>query len=209
MDLLLCILVLVLHFVCLLMKVNLAMVNVLTITFLLSNIIIQLIVSRKVRVFKGYKTGVKKVTDKNLNEFLTDYYHNKLRHSDPALSKGLDELVKVLELSGKLNTIGIILIVFSFISYLVYNYFPVFITFNMIMIVILLYVFIRLYTEMAKRGFEEVKGILSKVIIENPPIIIGYILLFCSEAILTFCPILYRKSVIREKLKYIYIKWSD
>jgi len=71
-DLSLCILFLILHFIYLLKKFNLAMVNVLTIAFFLSNIIIQLIMYQKMKELHSYKTDVKKVTDKNLNEFLTE-----------------------------------------------------------------------------------------------------------------------------------------
>jgi len=70
MDLLLRILVLVLHFVYLLMEINLAMVNVLTIAFLLSNIIIQLIIYRKVKELHSYKIEVKKVPSENLSEVI-------------------------------------------------------------------------------------------------------------------------------------------
>lgn len=203
-------------------SVSLYIANIITGGLFLLSMILQIVIYKKAKgTTMDEKTMAETVTSKELKRFLEQYYMNKLDSIGVTLRNELKEISKMLELSGKGNIVAVLLFVSIFASYLVHKHVPMFIIVNLLIIVVLLYFFIKLYTKLVKRGFNQEKNIKGKLIFENILFLIGFSVLFASEvfflekvgmlrvsvwffSILMFCPILFRKFKIRERLKMIY-----
>ncbi|MFX0549362.1 hypothetical protein ACOAKC_08495 [Hathewaya histolytica] len=222
-DFTLRIIVLILHFIWIALKWNTFMGNLITCILFVLNLIIELIMLTRFKNFP--KQDLERIKNKDIREFIDKFYLNKIDISkfDLKLIRDLKDTMYLLELSGKGNLIAIFLFVLIFISEIIYKYFNRFTFFTIIVVIISIFLFVKLNTDLIKIGFKDEKNIDKKIIIENMSFIIGYIILFVCEVILkeklsymrvsvwlvgglTFLPVLNRKYRIKEKLKIIYKK---
>lgn len=196
-------------------------INAFTIVVIVLNVAIQYKMFQSAKQYPSEKVK-DTITSKQIDQFIKNYYYNKLETTKlgSSLTKELNEIMSVMQISERENIIGIISVVVIFASIFVYKYYTQYMLVAMTSIVILVVVFMKFHADLIRSGFSNESNIAKKVVIENTCISIGYLILFLTEVIFkedigilrvsllmlsasTFYPVVYRKYKLREKLKSI------
>lgn len=220
------IITLLLHFSWIYFHSNIYIVSFIIIILFSLNILIEIYLIRISKNFNESKAEV--INDKEINDFIHKFYNNKLDTFKCSLKikSEIKEIMNTLQISGKVNLIGILLFIGIFISSFIYKYFNNFILLDVLLICILLLIFINMNSKLVMVSLRKEKNKIKKSILENLSFVIGYTVLFISEvvlqeklhnirvsifvvAILTILPLLNRRYLIKEELRRIYKEYSS
>lgn len=190
------------------------------------NTLIEIYLIKKSKKINDKKAEV--INDKEYKEFINKFYNNKLDNHKCGLkiNREIKDIMNIIQISGKVNLVCILLFIGLFISRFIYTNFINLILLDYILISILLIIFININSKLIRISLKKGKKIRRKIVLENIIFVVGYIILFVCEVILqgkienirvsiwvlsivTFIPLFNRKYKTKEKLKIVYREYMD
>lgn len=217
---------LILHFLWVYFNFNIYIVSFITMILFIINLLIEIYITKVSKNLKDDKIEV--IDNKELKEFINKFYNKELDNSkcELKLKREIEDIMKIIEISGKVNLVCIFLFLGIFISSFVYKNISNLMIFDFILLCILLCIFININSKLIIESLKNEKNKKIKGILENISFVIGYTLLFVCEVILqgkidnirvtiwvlvsiTFIPLFNRKYKIKENLKIVYKEYMN
>ena len=215
------VMVLILHFIMVISRMNIKAYCVIISIFWVINNIIELIILKSNNIKEIYIDNIKK---EEIDKFIVDINSKKIDYLliGINLTEEIKKIAKVITASGKSTILIIVLLMLVFISRFIYDNFTHFIFIPILIIIYLLYRISKLSYIINKVIYDNYNSKKSRV--DNLTFIIGYIILFIYSVflynnlgyfnistlvlgVLFWIPMFNTKYKIRKEIEKVYIKY--
>lgn len=218
-DFLIRVATLIIHYITLLINYDINKVKVATVILLMVNIIFEITIF----IISGNENECETVEQSELNKFIEDLKCNRIDFSKIGvdLKKNVENILKILEVSGKTNIIIITLLVLIFISRFTIKHLPYVFIVTIFLMIMCYKLLLKLTHRIVYKIFVDKNIAKKKYITDVLTFTIGYTILFihqvifngkigtygvslCAFAVMCFIPMYKTKFVAKEKLVGIY-----